>query len=94
VHGFFKQNILEDGIKKQKNSCFFQGLENQRGFLQVGGKNKINNFSEKKPVLPISCNSPLLLVIVHVNKRLDSNPLSWWECATLPILLGTKRLRI
>jgi hypothetical protein len=51
VHGFFEQNILEDGIKKQKQncfSCFFQGLENQSGFLQVGGKNKIKKFSEKK----------------------------------------------
>jgi hypothetical protein len=43
------------GYKSKKNtsvnkifcSCFFQGLENQRGFLQVGGKNKIKKFSEK-----------------------------------------------
>jgi hypothetical protein len=44
VLGFFEQNILEDGIKK---NCFFQRLENQRGFLQVGGKNKIKKISEK-----------------------------------------------
>jgi hypothetical protein len=54
VHRFFEQNILEDGIKKQNNffSCFFQGLENQRGFLQAGGKNKIKMFSEKHTCSP------------------------------------------
>jgi hypothetical protein len=33
--------------------------------LQVGGKNKIKNVSEKKHVLAISCNSTFLLVMVH-----------------------------